>query len=150
MQVTLGFGDDSENFHSEPFQPGTQWQHVAFTYDGAGAVRFYRNGAPLGGGDHAAHSHLGDVAELLRSAGFTDVLQEWWGERHSLSAEEFWNVQAVFDSDARGALTACDEGTQEDLRRRYIALCEDHAQRGHQLVYRTGALIFTASKPRGH
>ncbi len=48
MQVSLGFGDDSETFHSQPFLTGTDWQHVAFTYDGAGEVRFFRNGAPIG------------------------------------------------------------------------------------------------------
>jgi|1186.fasta_scaffold50692_1 ubiquinone/menaquinone biosynthesis C-methylase UbiE len=97
------------------------------------------------GGDHAAHAHLDDVGDMLRSAGFHDVRQEWWGERHSLSAEEFWNVQAVFDSDARGALTACDAAAQEELRRDYIDMCHAHARRGHELVYRTGASIFTAS-----
>jgi hypothetical protein len=50
MQVALGFGDASETFVSERFQPGTEWQHVAFSYDGGGEVRFFRNGAPLGGG----------------------------------------------------------------------------------------------------
>jgi len=48
MQAQLGFGDVSEIMSSEPFQPGTEWQHLAFTYDGAGEVRFFRNGAPLG------------------------------------------------------------------------------------------------------
>jgi len=48
LQVTLGFGDASDTMHSEAFPPGTNWQHVAFTYDGAGEVRFYRNGMPLG------------------------------------------------------------------------------------------------------
>lgn len=48
LQVSLGFGDDSANFVSEPFAPGDAWQHVAFTYDGAGEVRFFRNGAPIG------------------------------------------------------------------------------------------------------
>lgn len=48
MQVFLGFGEDSETFVSDAFQAGQAWQHVAFTYDGAGEVRFFRNGAPLG------------------------------------------------------------------------------------------------------
>ncbi|MEO8454740.1 MAG: methyltransferase domain-containing protein [Sphingomicrobium sp.] len=98
------------------------------------------------GGDHAAHSHLGDVGEMLRSVGFRDVGQEWWGERHVLSAEEFWNVQAVFDSDARATLTALDDLKQDELKRQYIATCEEHVRRGCKLVYRTGALIFTATR----
>ena len=48
MQVSLGFGKDSENFVSDPFTPGDAWQHVAFVYDGAGEVRFFHNGAPQG------------------------------------------------------------------------------------------------------
>jgi hypothetical protein len=55
-------------------------------------------------------------------------------------------VQAVFDSDARGALTGCDEQKLQDLRRRYIESCDRHVRRGHELVYRTGALIFTAMR----
>jgi ubiquinone/menaquinone biosynthesis C-methylase UbiE len=98
------------------------------------------------GGDHAAHSHLGDVGEMFRSVGFRDVRHDWWGERHVVSAEEFWNVQAVFDSDARAALTALDGPTKDKLKRQYIATCEDHVRRGRELVYRTGALIFTAMR----
>jgi hypothetical protein len=49
LQVSLGFGEESANFVSDPFTPGDAWQHVAFTYDGAGEVRFFRNGAPIGG-----------------------------------------------------------------------------------------------------
>jgi|tagenome__1003787_1003787.scaffolds.fasta_scaffold20984618_3 SAM-dependent methyltransferase len=98
------------------------------------------------GSDHAAHSHLGDVGDLLRSVGFKDVRQQWWGERHKPSAEEFWNVQAVFDGDARGTLTALDEATQDELKRQYIATCQEHVRRGRELVYRTGALIFTATR----
>jgi ubiquinone/menaquinone biosynthesis C-methylase UbiE len=98
------------------------------------------------GGDHAAHSHLGKVGDMLRSVGFRDVRHDWWGERHVVSAEEFWNVQAVFDSDARGTLTALDEPTQDKLKRQFIAACEEHVRGGRVLVYRTGALIFTAKR----
>jgi hypothetical protein len=49
LQVHLGFGDASETFSSEPFVlDADNWQHIAFTYDGAGEVRFFRNGAPVG------------------------------------------------------------------------------------------------------
>ena len=40
------------------------------------------------------------------------VRRNWWGERHVLSPEEFWDVQAVFDSDARATLTDLDQPTQ--------------------------------------
>ncbi|MBI5691346.1 MAG: hypothetical protein HZC55_14775 [Verrucomicrobia bacterium] len=50
LLVSLGFGEASETYRSEPFTLGTEWQHLAFTYDGAGEVRFFRNGGSLGGG----------------------------------------------------------------------------------------------------
>ena len=50
LNMRLGFGEDSEAYASEPALYGTGvWHHVAFTYDGAGAGRFYRDGASLGG-----------------------------------------------------------------------------------------------------
>ena len=47
--VNLGFGSDSESFATEAFvfAPGV-WHHVAFSYDGAGTVRFYRDGSSMG------------------------------------------------------------------------------------------------------
>jgi hypothetical protein len=48
MLVNLGFGDDSESFSTEPIAlPAGVWQHLAFSYDGAGTVRFFRNGSLL-------------------------------------------------------------------------------------------------------
>ena len=49
MVLNLGFGGDSESFATEPmtFAVG-EWHHVAFTYDGAGTVKFYRNGSVVG------------------------------------------------------------------------------------------------------
>lgn len=49
MIVNLGFGSDSESFATEPLQfaPG-EWHHVAIVYDGAGTVRFYRDGSTVG------------------------------------------------------------------------------------------------------
>lgn len=55
LNMRLGFGDDSESYASEPrvYETGV-WHHVAFTYDGAGAGRFFRDGAALGGADKPA------------------------------------------------------------------------------------------------
>ena len=49
MVLNLGFGQDSESFATEPmaFAPG-EWHHIAFTYDGAGTVKFYRDGSVAG------------------------------------------------------------------------------------------------------
>ncbi len=50
MFVTLGFGAESKTIYSLPFKLETDvWQHVAFTYDGAGEGKFYRNGIAAGG-----------------------------------------------------------------------------------------------------
>jgi len=51
LNMRLGFGDGSDAYTSEParYEAGT-WYHVAFTYDGAGEGRFWRDGAVLGGG----------------------------------------------------------------------------------------------------
>ena len=50
LAMRLGFGDDTESYTSEAaaYEPGV-WHHIAFTYDGAGAGRFYRDGAAFGG-----------------------------------------------------------------------------------------------------
>ena len=50
LNMRLGFGEDSESYSSEEavYETGV-WSHVAFTYDGAGTGRFYRDGTSLGG-----------------------------------------------------------------------------------------------------
>lgn len=50
LVANLGFGDESERWASEPakYETGT-WYHIAFTYDGAGDGRFWRDGTALGG-----------------------------------------------------------------------------------------------------
>lgn len=70
LQMRLGLGDSTESYVSEPARYETgRWYHIAFTYDGAGEGRFYRDGAALGGskkpgrgsivaGKHALH--IGD------------------------------------------------------------------------------------------
>ncbi|MBT7302615.1 MAG: LamG domain-containing protein [Victivallales bacterium] len=49
LNVSLGFGTSSDWFRSSPvtFPEGT-WQHVAFTYDGAGMVRQFVDGVCVG------------------------------------------------------------------------------------------------------
>jgi hypothetical protein len=50
LLMRLGFGDETETWSSEPAQyEAGVWHHVAFTYDGAGDGRFWRDGAALGG-----------------------------------------------------------------------------------------------------
>ncbi|MEO6740370.1 MAG: LamG-like jellyroll fold domain-containing protein, partial [Chthoniobacteraceae bacterium] len=106
MQVSLGFGEDSETMHSEPFQPRTDWQHVAFTYDGAGEVRFFRNGAPLGivrrpgRGPVAPGKHVLSIGDRVGSsyAGFPGLLDE---VRLCARALEFRPVAVEFRAERR-------------------------------------------------
>ncbi len=50
MWVSLGFAAESKTIYSQPIALAADvWQHVAFTYDGAGEGRFYLNGAAVGG-----------------------------------------------------------------------------------------------------
>jgi hypothetical protein len=50
LNMRLGFGDDSESYVSDPAAYATGiWCHVAFTYNGAGEGRFFRDGAAQGG-----------------------------------------------------------------------------------------------------
>lgn len=59
MWVNLGFGNESKMIHSLPFKLVTDaWQHVAFTYDGAGDGRFYLNGAAIGGAKLAGYGAI--------------------------------------------------------------------------------------------
>lgn len=82
--LSLGFGDASETMTSESFRPGEEWQHLAFTYDGAGEVRFFRNGAPVGvarkpgRGPIAAGKHPLSIGDRGGStyAGFPGLIDE--------------------------------------------------------------------------
>lgn len=50
LRLALGFGSDSEVFVSDPVEwPAEVWRHVGVTYDGAGTVRFHRDGSSIGG-----------------------------------------------------------------------------------------------------
>lgn len=77
---------------------------------------------------------------MLTAAGFKQIRQDWWGERFLLSPEEFWDVQAVFDSEARERLTSLPDARVAELKQRFIDRC------GVSLVYRTGAVIHSAER----
>ncbi len=49
LRMALGFGEESATWRSDPLHvPPGQWQHVAFTYDGAGTGAFFVDGSPAG------------------------------------------------------------------------------------------------------
>ncbi|NQU09607.1 LamG domain-containing protein, partial [bacterium] len=60
MHVFLGFGADSASYASKPVTLAPeQWHHVAFTYDGAGTVQIFLNGAVVGS---ATREGRGDIS----------------------------------------------------------------------------------------
>ena len=66
----LGFGVDSKNYASGPARCETGvWYHVAFTYDGAGAGRFYRDGVALGGANRPSRSGIAPGSHPLSIGG---------------------------------------------------------------------------------
>lgn len=107
LELILGFGDDSESFYSEPVEwPAGTWQHVAATYDGAGTVRFHRNGELLGG--RTAYGRrsispgplplsIGDRTGSLYS-GFAGVLDQ---VRISRGVREFGRIRMELDLERR-------------------------------------------------
>ncbi len=77
MWVTLGFGAESKTIYSLPFKLETDvWQHVAFTYDGAGKGSFFRNGVAAGGGILAGY---GNVAPGMKPLSIGDRLGSNYG-----------------------------------------------------------------------
>ena len=95
---------------------------------------------------HAAHSSSGNVDLMLNKAGFSSVRRHWWSERHELTPELFWEVQAVFDSEARAALSMLGPDKIDDFRHRFVEQMRDMVQRGATLIYRTGVFIYSAQK----
>lgn len=95
---------------------------------------------------HAAHHANEDVGALLAGAGFKQIRREWWGESYSLTPEQFWDVQAVFDSESRERLTGLPESEISALRLEFLDECKKLARRGVSFAYRTGAVIHSAER----
>jgi ubiquinone/menaquinone biosynthesis C-methylase UbiE len=95
---------------------------------------------------HAAHHGNGDVGGMLSAAGFRSLRQTWWSERYLLLPQEFWDVQAVFDSEARERLTSLPDARVAELKQRFIEEGQTLTKRGVSLVYRTGAAIYSAER----
>lgn len=93
---------------------------------------------------HAAHHSAGDVSGMCRAAGFRNVRKHWFGQSFNLTPDEFWEVQAVFDSEARSRLEPFNDQALSELRGDFLKECRTIAQLGGKLVYRTGAEIVVA------
>ncbi|MDD4102003.1 MAG: LamG domain-containing protein, partial [Kiritimatiellae bacterium] len=105
LTMRLGFGEDSVTYVSEKavYVPD-EWCHVAFTYDGEGTGRFYRDGKPVGGstktgrGSIAPGKHplsIGDrIGSLYR--GFPGVISQ---VRLCDGALEFRPVKLAYETE---------------------------------------------------
>src|SRR5690606_38985246 len=86
LKAVLGFGDDSDTWYADERLnlPHDTWSHLAMTYDGAGTVRFYLDGVPIGGGAKpgrgavAPGTHALSIGDRLGSnyAGFPGFIDE--------------------------------------------------------------------------
>lgn len=90
------------------------------------------------------------VPAMLRAAGFDTVRTMWQGQRATIaSAEEFWELQVTFSSVARKRMAAAPTGVAEQLKQEFMSACRQVQSRGGTLVYPTGALFVTGSRPDG-
>ena len=73
----LGYGKDSATYSSKelPFVPD-EWQHVAFTYDGAGTGRFFLNGQQVGRTTHEGR-------EAITAGKYNLVIGDRYGSVHT-------------------------------------------------------------------
>ncbi len=77
MALSLGFGANSETFHSEPVKLAVgEWQHVAITYDAAGTATFYRNGSLI---SHVTKPGFGAVVPGIKSLHIGDRIGSNFG-----------------------------------------------------------------------
>ena len=95
---------------------------------------------------HAAHHEGREIGELLRLAGFSSVRRHWFGQSYALSPSDFWDVQAVFDSEARSRLEPLSDDSVATLRDCYLETCRSVTQKAGRLIYRTGAQLFIAKR----
>jgi SAM-dependent methyltransferase len=88
------------------------------------------------------------LLRLTREAGFADIQCGWIGRRFEIpSAEEFWELQAVFSSHARKRLLALDQGSAARLREEFLGDAQRILDRDGSLIYQVGAAWIRASKP---
>ena len=106
FQVLLGFGSDSETYFSDAMLLRSDWQHVAFTYDGISEVRFFQNGISIGSalarnrGPIRAGKHALSIGDRIGSyyAGFPGLIDE---VRLSNGVAEFQPVAIEFSSERK-------------------------------------------------
>lgn len=97
-------------------------------------------GHPPGEADHV-HAAL-DVPALLEAAGFSRSESSWVGSTFELTAEEFWDVCAVYGSNERVRLSALSEAARAALKDEFMARAGAIVERGGKLIYQCGAAIY--------
>ena len=89
-----------------------------------------------------------ELLRLTREAGFRDIQSGWIAKRFEIaSAEEFWELQAVFSSLSRKRLLALDPRSAFRLREEFQGEAQKILDRGGSLIYQVGAAWIRATKP---
>lgn len=99
-----------------------------------------------GQSSHAVQHAKADVAYMYRKAGFRNIQKHWFGQSFDLSPEQFWEVQSIFDSEARSRLSVLGKDVIYHLRAEFLSKCRAIVERGGKLIYRTGAQIYVGER----
>lgn len=91
-----------------------------------------------------------DLERSIRQAGLEDLRSGWSQRRFEIeSAEEFWEIQAVFSTPSRTRLATVPSELLERLRSEFIEQARRTIERRGRLVYDVGACWIRAQKPGG-
>jgi SAM-dependent methyltransferase len=91
---------------------------------------------------------VNDLVRFTRESGFSALQTGWTGRRFEIrSAEEFWDVQAVFSSRARKGLAALAAAEHRRVREAFLRDAHRVLDLGGSLIYPVGAAWIRATKP---
>lgn len=88
------------------------------------------------------------LAQLIRQAGFADVVTDWVGADIAIpTIEEFWVLQTTLSTWSRKYMQRANESELRALKTAFWNDCSKVQARGGRLMYRIGAGIVSARKP---
>jgi SAM-dependent methyltransferase len=87
------------------------------------------------------------IGRMLQEAGFKGVHQRWQGHCEALDPEEFWCVQATYESRARIRLQHASPQEIAALRNELFERCRSVQARRGKLVYPHAAMFYLAIRP---
>jgi SAM-dependent methyltransferase len=94
------------------------------------------------------HSLSGSLKDLILGAGFRLTGNRWAGRSYTIdTADHYWRLQATFSSIARKRIAEAAPDEIANLKAEFHKQCAAVQARGGELVYRVGAMIFSAVKP---